>query len=389
VDQTRGLNAVDVSHIPTNFLDWDAARRGVDLSRLPVVLVANPEDLSQRAAVLSWRWDRPIYDGRSRNVALALIHARRVGIRYLFFDLVSIDQKQPTETLLQQVVALARLYSQIPVIAAYDQEAVDMMQWSFTLRRPWILYEIRSYSVNPTSITYVGFQHSENNRRQLSFENEIWLIRKSGFADVVLDILHGRVQMTSIKDFRLILPPFERIFSMLAEAFNRDDYLLAVFLLTAADERPQLVERDGRQVNYGFRTDVGDPGFEKMELQRFSVGPLDGGDFAYESKLNILFDGSTVAICRSKMTTSFDRVWIEVLPSLAGVLHRAVGLDANTLSEYENGGDTRRAVLYVDKTGPKPDIDEAIAQIDIGTWSINIPRPQGESLGFTPKAKSS
>jgi hypothetical protein len=85
------------------------------------------------------------------------------------------------------------------------------------------------------------------------------------------------------------------------------------------------------------------------------------------------------------MTTSFDRVWIEVLPSLAGVLHRAVGSDANTLSEYENGGDTRRAALYVDKMGPRPDIDEAIAQIDTGTWSIDIPGPQGWSVGFTAK----
>jgi hypothetical protein len=284
VDQNRGLNAVDVNRIPLNFIDWDAARRGVDISRLPIAFVANPEDLSQKPAVLSWRWDRPIYESRSRNVALALIHAQRAGIRYLFFDLVSINQKQPTETLLQQVVALARLYSQIPVIAAYDQDGVDMMRWSFTLRRPWILYEIRWYSVNPTNITYVGFQNSESNRSHLSFENEIWLIRNSGFADVALDILHGRVQMTSIKDFRLILPPFARIFAMLAEALNRDDYLLAVFLLTAADEKPQLVERDGRLLNYGFRTDVGDPGFEKMELQRFSVDPIDGGDFAYESK---------------------------------------------------------------------------------------------------------
>jgi hypothetical protein len=373
---------VAVNLIAAELLSWDVARRGIDIGLLPVVFVANPEDLSQRAAVLSWRWDLPTYQDRSRNVALALIHARRAEIQYLFFDKVSIDQSLPTDALLQQLIALARLYSRIPVIAAYDEEGVDMVRWSFTLRRPWILYEIRAYSVNPTRVTYVGFQQSE---RELSFENEIWLIRKAGFAHVALDILHGRVHMTSIKDFRLILPPFEKIFSALAETFNRADYLFSVFLLTAADEYPQMVDREGRQISYGLRTPVGDLGFEEMSLRRYSVGPIDGGDAPYESKREISLDGTLVAVCRSKMTSSFDRVWIEVLPSLAGCLFAAVGLGSIDLAGFEQSSDARRSALYVDKTGPSPTIDEVVAQIDMGSWLTESIPPRGWSLGFTPR----
>ena len=51
--------------------------------------------------------------------------------------------------------AMARLYSRIPVIAAYEEDGADMMQWAGTLRRPWIHHEIRAYSQNPTRVTHV------------------------------------------------------------------------------------------------------------------------------------------------------------------------------------------------------------------------------------------
>jgi hypothetical protein len=383
--QHQGLRAVAVDRIPADMLDWDTAQRGVDLDQLATAHVSDPENMDQRPAVLSWRWDRPTYEGRSRNVALALIHARRAGVRYLFFDYVSLDQKQPNETLLRDVVALGRLFSRIPVIAAYDEVGTDMMHWSRTLRRPWILYEIRSYSTNPSRITYVGFLHSDVNRRDLSFENEVRSIRNDGFATVILEILNRRVQMTSIADFRLILPPFEKTFAAAMRTFNRADYLLAVFLLTAADENSQTVERDGQQLNYGFRTGVSDPGFEGMELERFSVDPVEGTGFAFESQRNIRLDGETVAICRSKMTSAigYDRVWVQVLPNYADRIFHTIGLTSRALTEFNDSYEARRAALYVDRSGPWPCFDEAIARIAETSWSADIPEPASKTLGFS------
>jgi len=382
VARQDGFRAVAVERIPDDLLDWGAARHGLNLDRLPTVQVENPEDPSLGSAVLSWRWDRSTYEGRSRNVALALMHARRIGVRHLFFDYVTIDQNQPTELLLQDVAALSRLYSRIPVIAAYDQKEGGVAQWPQTLQRPWILYEIRSYSTNPTSVTHIGFW---NEARDLSFENQIWNYKRVGYANVAMQIMQGSVEMASIGDFRLILPPFEKVFSAAAKAFNRADYLLAVFLLAAADENPQTVERDGRQVDYGLRLNVADPSLEKMGLERFSSADSDAPGGSYEMVTNICLDGRPVAICRSKMTSSFNRVWIKPLPDIAERVFHSVGLGPTDLAEFTGSQEARRAALYVDQTTPMPKVSEVVAVVPENAWSTDIPSPRGCSVGFTPR----
>jgi hypothetical protein len=384
VAEQQGLRAVAVEQIPADLLDWNAVRAGLNLDRLPTVQLDDPEDPNHKSAALSWRWDRPLYQGRSRNVALALLHARRYGIRHVFFDCVSVKQGQPTELVLRDVAALSRLYSRIPVIAAYDQENDDQGQWELTLQRPWILYEIRSYSTNPTNVTHVGFWCEP---REHGFEDRIWFYKHRGFSNVVMEIMHGRVEMTSIADFRFILPPFAKIFSAAANALNRADYLLAVFLLTAADEYSQSVEREGREVDYGHRLDRADPGLKDLGLERFSAAPSDGARGRYETATDISFDGRKVAIFRSKMTSSFafDRVWIKALPSLAEVIFESLGFGPEEFAEFNRRREDRRAALYVDRTREMPDVSEVIARIPDGTWSTEIPTPRLTSGGFTPK----
>ena len=83
----------------------------------------------------------------------AIRQAKKMGIKYLFIDAISIDQALRGDQLLQQIVAFSALYKTIPVIAAYDKRGDDFWE---TMRRPWILHEARSFRCNLTRIVYVG-----------------------------------------------------------------------------------------------------------------------------------------------------------------------------------------------------------------------------------------
>ncbi|KAL8381933.1 hypothetical protein RB595_005947 [Gaeumannomyces hyphopodioides] len=122
-------------------------------SRLPVRLVKLPVDDGSKVAVLSWRWDGDLEVHGSKNIASAIHQAKKMGIRYLFVDIVSIDQCLPGDALMEQVVAFSSLYKTIPVIAAYDKDGEDFER---AIYRPWVFNEVRLFRYNPTKIVYVG-----------------------------------------------------------------------------------------------------------------------------------------------------------------------------------------------------------------------------------------
>ncbi|KAI9652639.1 MAG: hypothetical protein M1829_001490 [Trizodia sp. TS-e1964] len=122
-------------------------------SYLPVRTFKWPFDDISQMAVLSWRWDSAHRLIGSRNIFCALRHSKKIGIRYLFIDVVAIDQTLGVEELLQQVSAFTVLYRTITVIVAYD--TVDEFFRS-TMQRPWILGEVRNFRHNPTRVIYVG-----------------------------------------------------------------------------------------------------------------------------------------------------------------------------------------------------------------------------------------
>lgn len=375
------FRAVDVQQIPANALSWDRVSEGI---RADSLVTCTGEDLTAHrdaAAVLSWRWDRDAA-GRSRNVGLALKHAQETGVRFLFLDLISIDQTQPRDLLLSDVVRLANLYSTIPVIAAYDERGATMDDWSQALSRPWIRSEIRAYCQNPSSITYVGFLHGPTSPRALSFANEVSVIRSTGYAATVLEVLHGRAAMTDVADFAEILAEFHDVVSACYERLNRDDYLLAVFLLTALYEKHQTVEHDGKQLNYGFRTDVSDAKFEHMGLERFSVRPFDGPTRSYEWAKIICLDGEALAIWRTRMTSSFDRNWVEVLPEAENRIFDAVQLPTAARTKYREQPTLRTDFLRIDKHAPTPTINERAANLEEEVWRDDLPPPKGTTLGF-------
>lgn len=340
-----------------------------------------PPSPTDPVAVVSWRWDRDAATGRSRNVALALKHAAEAGIDYLVLDLVSIDQTLPTHDLLQSVVGLANLYASIPVIAAYDLERASVKRRDRTLERPWILSEMRALSRNPTTVTHVGFRQAP---RELSFANEVSVARSSGYAACVFEVLSGRVEMFEVADFRHILAEFTDAVAACYSALPRPDYLLAVFLLTACYERHQNVERRGRKVDYGFRLDVHDPGFERLGLTRFSVGPYDGRTGSYEWAHTLRLDGRPVAISRGKMTSSYDRNWIEIPQGAEDRIFDVVGLDARARRAYKTRSGLRTAFLQISEDDPTPRVRERIASLSRGKWLAAVPHPRGVTLGFNP-----
>jgi hypothetical protein len=379
---SSGLNAIDVAGIPGGVLSWDRVVDGVAVENLPKCKIDEPTSHVHDAAVLSWRWDRQADTGRSRNIALALKHAQEAGINYLFIDVVSLDQSLPKASLLRSVVDLANLYSSIPVIAAYDEEPATMDDWSNTLQRPWILSEIRAYCQNPTNVTYVGYRHSPDCRRGLSFANEVSVIRSSGYAGCILEILCGRVKMTDVADFTNILAEFSDVVSACYSKFARADYLLAVFLLTAKYERHQTVSRSQGNVDYGFRTDVADPMFDRVGLEQFTVGPFLDEKVSFQSAQPLVVNGHNVAIWRSKMTSSYDRNWIEVLPDAEDHIFAAVGLSEEASTAYKQRSGLRTAFLRIDKNAPTPSITEHAADLTGQSWLREIPAPEGTTLGF-------
>ena len=337
------------------------------------------------AAVVSWRWDRSPSTGRSRNLALAVKHAQEAGIQQLFVDLVSVDQALPKPLLLHSVVGLANLFASIPVIAAYDEENATMEAWSQTLQRPWILSEVRAFSQNPTRVTYVGYRHNDSLRRDISFANEVSVIRSSGYAACIFEILCGRVEMTDIADFDQILAEFSEPVSASYSTFRRADYLLAVFLLTANYEKHQRVSRSGNDVDYGFRLEVADPMFDRVGLERFTVGPFINEGASFESARPLLLDGNPVAIWRSKMTSSYDRNWIEVLADAEDRIFHAVNLSQEARNAYKSGTGMRTAFLRITNDAPTPSINERAASLSRECWLETIPDPKATTLGFNPE----
>ncbi|KAL8352973.1 hypothetical protein RB601_003023 [Gaeumannomyces tritici] len=120
--------------------------RAMGTGHLPLRLVKLPVDDVSKVAVLSWRWDGDLEVRGSKNIAIAVHQAKKMGVRYLFIDLVSIDQCLSGDALMEQVVSFSSLYSTITVIAAYDKDGENRGR---TMHRPWISSEVRQFLDSP------------------------------------------------------------------------------------------------------------------------------------------------------------------------------------------------------------------------------------------------
>lgn len=90
------IDAIVLTHLKGGILVRDLPTRSVQL----------PVDDISKIAVLSWRWDFD-HKERSRNLASAVKYARSVDIRYLFADIISLDQSLDPPDLIRQVLAFS------------------------------------------------------------------------------------------------------------------------------------------------------------------------------------------------------------------------------------------------------------------------------------------
>lgn len=239
---------------------------------LPVCMIRFPVDDPSRIAVLSWRWDgqpkHPLQG--SKNIFIAIGLAKKLGIQYLFIDVISIDQKLNGDAMLQQVVGFSFLYQTIPVIVAYD---IAHAKFYNTIRRPWIASEARLYRSNPTRVIYVGYGEEgqgaapgpKADPSRSYFEVMLEAIWNETFTETILGLLHEDFGMTSVSDLRYIIPSRARILTAAYEKMIQNDYLLTAAILCQVGREDDLLGFVGTIHNlkfkrYAFRVTNSDSG---------------------------------------------------------------------------------------------------------------------------------
>jgi hypothetical protein len=247
------------------------------LDRLP----QTPLDIStidpNKVAILSWRWDIDPPTFSSTNVTVAIEQAARMGVTYLFFDLVSIDQHLQGEALAQSVANLASLYSTIPVIAAYDEKGAP--NWLKTMRRPWINFEARAYKSNPTRITYVGHMDGQGTDQEWGFKHMLDRVSRSTFTNSILMILCNQNSMGDERDFKYMIPDSLSTLSLCHASMRRSDYLLSAALLAQSGQEDIRLNGDIEFIDQSF------------ELYSFA----DTSEAGYRDSRAIILAGQKVA----------------------------------------------------------------------------------------------
>ncbi|KAF4450448.1 Heterokaryon incompatibility [Fusarium austroafricanum] len=212
----------------------------VKWTQLPIETVTLPLDDPSTAAVLSWRWDTDEKNHTSRNILSSVSAAKRMGFRYLFMDIISIDQTLEANALLSRVVEFTSLYRTIPVIAAYDKIGTD---FNLTVRRPWISNEIQAYRHNPTRIIYVShnnqgggkvekeYSHLPEDIASFEFARMAERIWTTHFATTILMLLKGEISMESISDLKHIMPELAPVLELAYDKMSRNDFLMTAALL--------------------------------------------------------------------------------------------------------------------------------------------------------------
>jgi hypothetical protein len=259
----KNLLAVDIKEVER--ITRGDYRAGLRLDRLPQaeldISSVNPSEV----AVLSWRWDIDSPTFTSTNVAISIEQAARAGVKFLFFDLVSIDQSLRGDDLMQSVANLAALYSSIPVIAAYDEK--ESPQWLKTMRRPWISFEARAYGSNPTHVTYVGYIDGQGTGNEFGFRHMLDRVKGSSYTNSILMVLCNQVSMGDLRDFRYMIPGFANTLTLCHSRMNKADYFLSAAILAQSQEEDIRVNGDIEFLDQDFSlysfVEVDHPGYDE------------------------------------------------------------------------------------------------------------------------------
>ena len=245
------ISALDLEHLDDSHFIRNSSRKSLRFNAVPVVEINIESSNLEKLAVLSWRWDIDLESNSSRNVYIACQFARRLGIRYLFLDKVTVNQKLNDDEMLIERLEFSKLYQSIPVIAAYDHRdghekhtaevhgsTVSIGHpFSRIIRRPWIAYEVKLYQSNPTKVYYVG--HIKNlGCDDNNFEDMVNAIWRSTLCQTVLYTLSGTVSMHNPHELRYIIPEYYDLLTAAhKEMRTKDFFLLAAILIGGREQR--------------------------------------------------------------------------------------------------------------------------------------------------------
>jgi hypothetical protein len=325
-----------------------AGQRDTTGRDLPKQLVKLPVDDLSQIAVLSWHWDGENHVQGSRNVMCAVRQAKKTGVRYLFIDVISIDQRLSQDDLLKQVAAFSMLYTTIPVIAAYD--TTDDCPLRNTIHRPWILSEVRLFRRNPTQITYVA----HNTQRGQDFKRSVENIWSSGFTLTVLGVLCNQVGIYLVSDFKFIIPSLAGVLTIAYDKLSRNDYLLTVAILCQA-QRLDSEWCIGHDEIEGIPLDI-----SREKFDRYTWSDSDTRNHIVSSMdKDIFLDRKKIAVFQHRYNYHYNLESIELRPEPKAerLIFDALGLAESDYNEYAAKGETRRADFYIKTEFPPPKME--------------------------------
>jgi hypothetical protein len=227
----HALRAVDV-RVAAAGISGSGTKTPIRAHDLPVAEQIVPDGGSRDQAVLSWRWDVDGVDGTSRNISAAVAHAADMGVRYLFMDMVSVDQSLSGRGLIESVATFTGLFEFMPVIAAYDTVAVaeDLRHYLRTLRRPWIAKELLAMGVNPQRIQYVGHRGDQGAGQDFGFQHMLKRVWTTTFANSILYVLTGVSDMHDVSDLALVMIEHQALLAVACKQVGREDLLMTAAL---------------------------------------------------------------------------------------------------------------------------------------------------------------
>ena len=339
-NEIQGLMAIDIRAVDEQAFATIPAGRAVMIDKLPTAYVHFPPDTS-KMAVLSWRWDIDLEPSLniSRNVFLAIQEARRMGIDYLFMDMVSINQQLQGNALIAEVINFSSLYHTLPVIAAYDKPTEK--EWLLTMRRPWLFHEARLYRKNPASVNYVGYLPKQG-CSDWGFLHMVERVWESGLSKSILYVLIGKVGMGELSDLRFLIPQHADVLEAACQQMSRNDYLLTAALLI------QQSEWDTR-LN-------GDQNSEPVKFDHYQLVLEGAPGFTYTK--NILFDGKKVGAWKHSMSnTGNSRYRLEPTADTEATIRQYLGIappedkNSQVVSDRQNLKDIAKPQLNVVSAG--------------------------------------
>ena len=376
--------ALDVRDIDEKKLLPDVIGKDGVQPHLPTQMVKIPFENPDQVAVVSWRWDGDLQTKGSRNIASVIRVAKQCGIRYLFIDIISINQKLPPSDLIAQAAAFSTLYTKITVLAAYDGYGENWRRMESTVLRPWILNEIRLFRQNSGRIIYAGYARqgcsqvsTKSNsfvkreglyKRPTSYENPqsegsyfkflLEIIWRTSFIECIIGVLLEDVGMSFVSDFKYIIHAYSHIISAAYEQMERNDYLLTIAILCRVHGQLKTPDEGLDAVRH----------IEKLRYRRYSFTARSDRSNGVWEYYQISLDGKPVAQWRR-----FKNGRFEMFDVAGSATERAICSALGfTESEYKNFVGTkeaRRACLQMD-TENIPPLALEVVEVD---FSLDAP----------------